>query len=170
MKCIRIHCNVEYIRMHSSECCLRSERKLWMIILPNQWNVASTVAAKKNVDFQKTSTWPGSKWWEPATAYASHHHMLLFEEQVKRWKNHENNYFLCREFVWYISQMRHGYFTKLFNFVLHRTFFVISCYILRLLVISSSSSWWCFLINQSKQPVFTSFFLKEGTGSRSANQ
>ncbi len=139
---IKIPCNVVYIRMHSSECCLSSERKLWMITLPNQWNVASTVAAKNNVDFQKTSTWPGSKWWEPATAYASHHHMLLFEEQVKRWQIMKITTFFV-EFVWYISQMRHGYFTKLFNFVLHRTFLVISCYILRLLVISS---WWCYLI------------------------
>lgn len=80
----------------------------------------------------------------------------------QKMKNHENNYFLCRDFVWYISQMKHGRITKLFNFVLHRTFLVISCYILRFLVIGSSSSWWRYLIIQSKWPVFTSFFLKRG--------
>lgn len=77
-------CNAVYIRMHSSECCLSSERKLWMITLPNMWNCASMFAAKNNIDFQMMSTWPSSKWWEPATAYASHQPYASVGQNLKK--------------------------------------------------------------------------------------
>lgn len=73
-------CNVVYIRMHSSECCLSSGRKLWMITLPNMWNGASMVTAKNNMTFRWCLLGLAPNDENLQQHMAPTNHMLLFKQ------------------------------------------------------------------------------------------